>query len=297
MKSLALSIAYLLTAVVSSTFVYPLTTDVIDLQRGEKLFQQRCASCHSFQPNETSFGPNLSTLNERASNAFPALRVEEYVLESILKPSARSSSSVSQKMPADTVSGLNRSQIMDIVAYTLGQSGSVDYAFLHSLPIAPEELKELERVYQVDVQTADLGLQLYLKKYSCVVCHPLDGSSGAGLLAPDLTGAGLHSETHLRESILTPNKSVSPAYHQSFLVADGRQYIGKVVSESDDEIALLCMGTEEGKIVRSFGREQLDLISDDQCVIPYEKSLMPDYSEFMTDDDLEAILQFLKTLR
>jgi putative heme-binding domain-containing protein len=74
----------------------------------------------------------------------------------------------------------------------------------------------------------------------CAKCHAIDGTSAA-VGGPSLAGAAARfTVPYLVESVLAPSRTVSPVFRAtSFVLRDGKNLTGLVVSETADKIELL----------------------------------------------------------
>jgi nitric oxide reductase subunit C len=90
------------------------------LARGRVIFGQRCASCHSLEPDVIIVGPSMAGVAERAGQRVSDQSAEEYMRNSILNPSdyvVEGFADVMQKNLADVLS----SQDVDaVIAYLIG---------------------------------------------------------------------------------------------------------------------------------------------------------------------------------
>ncbi len=122
----------------------------------------------------------------------------------------------------------------------------------------------------------------------CYKCHTVNGRGGS--VGPDLSLVGrTMNRRKLAESILLPSKEVAPQFtNWMFLLNDGRQLSGMVLSE---DVESLRIGTSEGKTL-------LVAQSDIEQRQPQKTSVMPEQlSEQMSLQELRDLLSFLETLK
>ena len=102
----------------------------------------------------------------------------------------------------------------------------------------------------------------------CIVCHRFNGDGGA--TGPDLTQlAGRFNLKDLTEAIIEPDKVISDQYRaMQVLTEDGKSYVGRIISETDDQITLLIDPEDSTKIV-DIPKKSIDES------IPSQTSLMP----------------------
>ena len=123
---------------------------------------------------------------------------------------------------------------------------------------------------------------------SCRSCHRVDGRGGR--LGPDLSRiADTLPAAELRRAIRQPSASIASGFNAITLVTrDGRQIKG--LRKGEDAFSIQIMDMRE----RLQGYRQADL----REVIRDPRSSMPEYGpDRLSDDDLEALLSFLGTLR
>ncbi|QDT59338.1 Cytochrome c [Stieleria bergensis] len=89
----------------------------------------------------------------------------------------------------------------------------------------------------------------------CVACHYL-GNTGAGV-GPDLTNLAKRADyKSMLESIIAPDLVVSDQFAQHiFLLSDGQVVSGRIVSEDDNEIAVMTSGVTPDKLTRFNGED------------------------------------------
>ncbi|HEX3868845.1 MAG TPA: hypothetical protein VHV77_00270, partial [Pirellulales bacterium] len=104
----------------------------------------------------------------------------------------------------------------------------------------------------------------------CAKCHAVS-TDAQGTGGPSLADAAKRfTISHLVESILTPNKLISPVFRSTAIVTtDGRQFTGLVVSETAEKIELLQADTKRVTIAKAHieQRELQDLSPMPQGVV------------------------------
>jgi putative heme-binding domain-containing protein len=150
-----------------------------------------------------------------------------------------------------TLSADEKKQLQPLLAMPITQAQTV-----------PANPREFVRAWKMEDLLPDLGKphqpnfakgrQAFVDA-QCLTCHRFGNDGGAS--GPELTGAGSkYSERDLLESIIEPSKIISDQYqnHTVFL-KDGEVLIGKLVTDSDDEVVVetdRVAGTKE-KMSRS----------------------------------------------
>ena len=87
-------------AVAISHWFFPVSQLVIDESRGEALFAENCAGCHTLDAGGPLMrGPSLYDIGEWAGGRVEGLSAEEYVFESIVAPDAYRTPSAQGMMP------------------------------------------------------------------------------------------------------------------------------------------------------------------------------------------------------
>ncbi len=121
----------------------------------------------------------------------------------------------------------------------------------------------------------------------CIICHRFGGDGGA--TGPDLTQlAGRFNLTDLTEAIMVPSKVISDQYKASTVVtADGKATSGRILSESDEIIAILTSPEDPTKITEIQK-------SDIEEIQPSTVSIMPaDLLKPLNQDEVLDLLAYL----
>jgi putative heme-binding domain-containing protein len=120
----------------------------------------------------------------------------------------------------------------------------------------------------------------------CVVCHRFNGDGGA--TGPDLTqAAGRFQLKDLAEAIVDPSKVISDQYRASVVVADGKEYTGRIVSESNDSLTIVVNPEDSTKTVQV---KKADIEENK----PSPVSLMPkDLLNQLNEDEVNDLLAYL----
>lgn len=292
--------ATILPALAASMAFFPLDTRRIDPKAGQALFERKCASCHAVSPDAPAgYGPSLSEIGKTAHTRKPGMTASEYLRESIVEPGKFRTPGSQGEMPRGLVNQFTDVQLMSLIAYLESSQGRVLYRELLQLP-GPEQDEESKTAQRLKLDSIEKGRQLYLGKLQCILCHPFDGSPGATLAGPNLTKAGFQTRDYLRESVLHPSKQISKGYVQYQASQDGRVYQGRRLALTDKAIRLLTFDTDGRRQVVELPLDTLepfDEADEKSIVMPAEVSSMPDYSKTIQPDELEAILDFLATMR
>jgi putative heme-binding domain-containing protein len=121
----------------------------------------------------------------------------------------------------------------------------------------------------------------------CIVCHRFAGEGGA--TGPDLSqAAGRFQLKDMAEAIVDPSKVVSDQYRASTVVTtDGKEYIGKIVSETKNKITLV-VNPEDSTKTLEIKKSDIDENK------PSPISLMPkDLLKELNQDEVNDLLAYL----
>ncbi len=227
-------------------------------ERGQQLFGAHCARCHGLA-GDGGEGPSLLGRQfERAAEQSDLVRI---VLDGI------SGTAMSRTWVDETEAG-------DIAAYVWS------LARVAAGPIPGD---------------ADAGQRLFEGSAGCSDCHIVNGK-GVGL-GPEMSDIGARRGLpFLRESILLPGSSIPQgpiSLHSSFLVVsvvmkDGTELRGMRVTE--DAFAL-NLRDRRGRY-HSIKKSQVASLDRETGA-----SLMPDYRERLTEDQVTNIVAYMASLR
>ena len=177
----------------------------LNLEAGQRLFQQACSACHG-QNGGGGHGPSLvSTRRVRALNG-------EQLLEAIQK-GVPGTDMPPSKLPAP--------QLKEIAAFVRSFSAPAIEAPSSGDPSA--------------------GRAIFFGKGSCANCHAIQGRGG--ILAPDLTDIGANrTMSQLQESLVQPNKSIVEGFEAvTVTLPDGRRLEG--IAKNHDTYSIQILDT------------------------------------------------------
>lgn len=88
-------------------------------QQGERLFVQRCASCHSTIADTVVVGPSLAGVGSRAGQRMEGVSASEYLRQSIKAPAAYLVPGYRDQMPGSLAEALSEEEIDALLAYLM----------------------------------------------------------------------------------------------------------------------------------------------------------------------------------
>src|SRR4030067_23640 len=179
---------------------------------GGKIFNGKgtCTLCH----NKMGRAPMLDVIGKNAPERLKdgrykgkAKTIEEYIHESMTKPSAYVVAGVGKSATNDTESpmpdvtgggiGLNPAEVAAVIAYLQDSGGAEVTVTIPAMPAPGAEAPKAEEA--ATLKTAEE----VIAKYTCGAGHKVAGQEGA--LGPDLTKIGkTKSKDYLRQAILDP---------------------------------------------------------------------------------------------
>jgi mono/diheme cytochrome c family protein len=195
---------------------------------GERIFTGKgtCTLCH----NNLGRAPMLDTtalaIPQRLADTRykgEATNVEEYLIESLIKPSAFVVAGFGKKGTNDTESPmpdvstgsirLSDAEIKAVVAY-LQDTGGIEVTV--EIPNdAPEDAEQAEDEAREPFETPEQALV----ELGCGACHKVAGESGE--VGPDLTKIGVQRDkAYLRRAILDPNADITEGYEPDQMPVD-----------------------------------------------------------------------------
>jgi len=179
---------------------------------GSKLYNGKgnCTLCHNAMgraPMLDRIGPtSIDRLNDPRYKG-KATTIEEYLYESMIKPSAfvvsgygkSGSNDTESPMPDVTGSGigLNETELAAVIAYLQDAGGAELTVSIPKTSILDAEVPAVEEA--ASLKTAEE----VIAKYTCGACHTVAGQTGE--IGPNLTEIGkTRNKEYLRQAILDP---------------------------------------------------------------------------------------------
>jgi putative heme-binding domain-containing protein len=221
-----------------------------DRESGARIFRSHCASCHGLR-GTGGLGPDLTsgTFVHGSSDADLFRNIGQGI--------------PGTAMPAVFFEG---AQVWQIVAFVRSLSDSV--------------------VAKPAPGDAARG-QAEFREQGCIGCHLVRGEGG--VKGPDLSVIGSQrSAAYLRESILDPNRNVSPEFWVAKIISEnGTAHAGFILNQDTYTIQLLDFSRGLETLPRSefkdFGIER--------------SSIMPEYKGKLRDEQVNDLVKYLLSLK
>jgi len=295
---LALALGSLLAVGISAQF-FPLTTRSIDLDSGAKLFNARCASCHSLTENGSNRGPSLARIGEGAASRVPGQDAEQYIFNSIVQPDAyKVSGFENAAMPLNISNGIDRDGLINLVAFLATRKGELRPRRLLALDTSQAAHRTAPPATTLSVNSIERGRALFLGKGNCSVCHQFRSVPGSDLVAPLLDKAGYSTREELMQSLREPSKTVAPGYTTWALSRDGLTISGRKLPAPDGRIRLLTVDAAGRPTVNDFAESALEPLDDDGHVTQkMDVSAMPPATQALSPEEIDCVIDFLLALK
>ncbi|MDP1560037.1 MAG: c-type cytochrome [Pirellulaceae bacterium] len=135
---------------------------------------------------------------------------------------------------------------------------------------------------------ASAGRLVFFKneQASCSKCHRVQGEGG--LIGPDLSKIGDKTTEEIIESILEPNRKITEGYSTLIVSTLDGQIVAGVLRENSDEKIVL---------VDAEGKETVILQDDVDETQPGLSAMPSTYRESLTPQQLQDLVEYLKSLR
>lgn len=278
-------------ALLVSHLFFPVSELVLDASRGERLFSENCAGCHSLEPNAPLLrGPSLHGIGEWAGSRVDGMSAEEYVFESIVAPDAFRTASAQGMMPGRFADELAHQDLLNITVFLLAQDKRIDYAALLRSE-QPTTRKTQQSKPSIPIGEIERGEHLY--QTLCMSCHDIEIAQSYDLYYPNLRQIGVHNRSYLREAILDPGKSITPGYETATLqTVDGQSFVGRLVYEDEIRLTLVVL-QGNGFAYHEFARDRLIPFANGELVEKSPLSEMPPLGLALSEQDLDDLITFL----
>jgi putative heme-binding domain-containing protein len=276
----------------------PPDTRGIDVVSGGELFTVHCGSCHFAKIGfPAHHGPNLHEIGKTGALRRPNQSAAEYILESILNPSAFVAPSGRPGMPPNVAAELDPHDVRNIVGYLASCGAFPDYDEIMSLDVPDRRSDETEPAL-IRLKDMQLAEHVLREKGACLECHSFDSAPEGAIFAPGLFGVGLTNEKSIRESLLDPHREIKPKYALvTVLLVDGKIVSGQLISRTDERL-VLCTKDEQNRLVL-HDLPLADVETEDgQLQIRESKiSLMPDgFGKSLTPEEINAVINLIRQL-
>jgi mono/diheme cytochrome c family protein len=178
------------------------------VKAGEEIFKTKgtCEICHRIGQKGTR-APDLAGIGGRAGTRKPGMSAKQYIIESLLQPSAYVVEGYPPIMPAvdKPPIALNRSEVWAMTAFLESLGGTVEVA-LNDIP-ASVGAGGSGGAAAAEVKIPGdpkAGLALFSGKAGCIACHKA-GKVGASPVGPDLSQiAKIQTPDYIMKKILDP---------------------------------------------------------------------------------------------
>src|SRR2546422_2582786 len=174
---------------------------------GEETFKTKgtCEICHRIgQPGTRA--PDLAGIGARAATRKPGMSPKQYLIESLLEPSAYLVPGYPPIMPKvdRPPLGLNRSEVWALVAFLESLGGTVDVK-LDDIPKTAGAAATAGGAPELKIPGDPKGgEQVFAGKGTCIACHKA-GKIGASPVGPDLSQiARIQTPDYIMKKILDP---------------------------------------------------------------------------------------------
>jgi mono/diheme cytochrome c family protein len=178
------------------------------VKAGEEIFKTKgtCEICHRIGQKGTR-APDLAGIGARAGKTKPGMNAKQYIIESLLQPTAFVVEGYPPIMPAvdKPPIALNRSEVWALTAFLESQGGTVDVT-LNDIP-ATVGAGGASGGGTVEFKVPGdpkAGEAIFTGKAGCIACHKA-GKVGASPVGPDLSQiAKIQTPDYIMKKILDP---------------------------------------------------------------------------------------------
>ncbi|MCA9262631.1 MAG: c-type cytochrome [Planctomycetales bacterium] len=268
----------------------------IDIAAGSQTFRDHCGACHIVEKGITTHhGPNFYDIGRVAATRKPGMSAASYILESMLEPDKFVAPTNWRGMPLNVATELPAHEIRNVVAFLVDQGGKVDYDEIRQLDV-PDYQPDANPlvVTRADMELAETVLR---QKGDCLKCHSPYRNAEYRVYAPSLFAVGLSADG-AKESIIDPNKVVSPAFHEvTVFLQSGEQLTGRLISRNEEQLVLLARNEKNEYARRMIPVVEIEVDDGKLAIESRQLSPMPTgFAQLLTEEELRAVLSLLQQL-
>lgn len=191
----------------------------------------RCSQCHQIE-GAPGRGPNLGGVGQRAASRAQERSAatgrkyapQDYILESLIKPTAYVVKGYSPIMPEvyKPPMSLSEEDIMAVAAYLQSLGGQPAIDAKTQLPADWHAEIESAKKAAASPISGDIanGKRIFYQRMRCVACHAttVDGRKVGGILGPDLSRVGeIRGADSLRQIVVSPPGDIMPKHFKENL--------------------------------------------------------------------------------
>jgi mono/diheme cytochrome c family protein len=176
------------------------TAEAPSYREGTQLFLSRCATCHARTAGEqSSLGPSLFGLAERAASRVSGLNGAEYVVQSLFAPAAYVVPGYPPVMPSQLLDDVSDEDLRSLIGYLLSLGGAGDPEEIASVALPKRTKLPPFRFDRLEMESAE---SLFWGKGRCWQCHSTHADVQDGSMAPRIFHVGL-TEAKVRAALHT----------------------------------------------------------------------------------------------
>ena len=289
----------LITFLGTSAFMsIPPDTKGIDVVAGRDLFRAHCGSCHFAKVGfPAHHGPNLYDIGRVGATRKPNQTAAQYILESVLDPSAFVAPSGRPGMPPNMGADLDPDDLRNLIGFLASCGATPDYDEIVNLDI-PDRRSNDTVTTLIRLNDMQLAEHVLREKGTCLNCHSLFKVPESNVFAPGLFGVGLSDKKSLHESLLEPDKDIKPKYRTvKVLLANGEFLSGLLVSRNDQGLVLCTRDEQNQLVLRKIPLSDIEEEDGQPQIRDAQTSLMPTgFDKSLTEDEIDALLNLIRQL-
>jgi mono/diheme cytochrome c family protein len=177
------------------------------IKAGEEIYKTKgtCEICHKIGQKGTR-APDLAGIGARAAKTKPGMSAKQYIIESLINPSAFVVEGYPPIMPAvdKPPISLNRSELWALTAFLESLGGTVTVT-LNDIPATAGAAAGATAAVEMKIPgDPKAGEAVFAGKGACIACHKA-GNLGASPVGPDLSQiAKIQTPDYIMKKILDP---------------------------------------------------------------------------------------------